>query len=206
LVNLTADSARFKLVAREKSRLALDELSLFPEHTFKNEPNGLRADLAQAIADLKPKFLRFPGGCLIHGDGLSNIYPWKNTIGPVEERIQQRDIWSYYQSLGLGFYEYFKFCEDIGAKPLPVVAAGVSCQNSGGTWAIGSTGQKAFPIAEMKGYIQDILDLIEYANGPVNSTWGAKRAAAGHPKPFHLQYIGIGNEDKQTDLFRSRFN
>ncbi|WP_183576493.1 alpha-L-arabinofuranosidase C-terminal domain-containing protein [Mucilaginibacter sp. X5P1] len=204
-VKLSTDSAVLTLVARQKSKLALDEISLFPQGTFKNENNGLRADLAQAIADLKPKFVRFPGGCLVHGDGVNNIYRWKNTVGPVENRIQQRNIWSYHQSVGLGFYEYFRFCEDIGAKPLPIIAAGVSCQNSGGTWAIGSTGQKALPSTEMKSYIQDILDLIEYANGPVNSTWGAKRAAAGHPKPFHLQYIGIGNEDKQTDAFRSRF-
>ncbi len=199
------DSAMLTVVATQKSILALDEISLFPQQTFKNEHNGLRADLAQAIADIKPKFMRFPGGCLVHGDGVNNIYRWKNTIGPVENRIQQRNIWSYHQSVGLGFYEYFRFCEDIGAKPLPVIAAGVSCQNSGGTWQIGSTGQKALPFTQMKSYIQDILDLIEYANGPANSTWGAKRAAAGHPKPFHLQYIGIGNEDKQTDTFRSRF-
>lgn len=205
LANQSADSARLTIVAKQKSKLAIDEVSLFPQNTFKNEPNGLRADLAQAIADLHPKFMRFPGGCLVHGDGLDNIYRWKNTIGPVEKRQQQRNIWSYHQSVGLGFYEYFRFCEDIGAKPLPVVAAAVSCQNSGGTWAIGSTGQKGLPMVDMKGYIQDILDLIEYANGPVTSTWGAKRAIAGHPKPFHLQYIGIGNEDAQTDQFRERF-
>ena len=200
-----ADSARLVILAKGKGKLALDEVSLFPQNTFKNEPNGLRTDLAQAIANLKPKFMRFPGGCLVHGDGLGNMYRWKNTIGPVEQRIQQRNIWSYHQSVGLGFYEYFRFCEDIGAKPLPVVAAGVSCQNSGGTWRIGGTGQKGLAMADMPDYIQDVLDLIEYANGPVTSTWGAKRAAAGHPKPFNLQYIGIGNEDKQTDNFRERF-
>jgi alpha-L-arabinofuranosidase len=108
--------------------------------------------------------------------------------------------------VGLGFFEYFQFCEDIGAKPVPIVAAGVSCQNSGGTWRIGGTGQKGIPMDEMQAYIQDILDLIEYANGPETSTWGARRAAAGHPAPFHLEYIGIGNEDKQTDAFRQRFN
>jgi len=205
LANQNADSARLTIVATQKSKLAIDEVSLFPQNTFKSEPNGLRADLAQAVAELHPKFMRFPGGCLVHGDGLDNIYRWKNTIGPVESRQQQRNIWSYHQSVGLGFYEYFRFCEDIGAKPLPVVAAGVSCQNSGGTWAIGGTGQKGLSMADMKGYIQDVLDLIEYANGPVTSTWGAKRAIAGHPKPFHLQYIGIGNEDAQTDQFRERF-
>ncbi|WPU99862.1 alpha-L-arabinofuranosidase C-terminal domain-containing protein [Mucilaginibacter sp. cycad4] len=197
-----ADSAKLTVLALAKCKIAIDEISLFPEHTFKNEKNGMRADLAQAIADLKPKFMRFPGGCLVHGDGLDNMYRWKNTIGPVELRQQQRNIWNYHQSYGLGFFEYFRFCEDIGAKPLPVVAAAVSCQNSGGTRG---TGQKGLPLAEMKSYIRDILDLIEYANGPVTSKWGAKRAAAGHPKPFNLQYIGIGNEDKQTDDFRDRF-
>jgi alpha-L-arabinofuranosidase len=197
-----ADSAKLTVVALAKSKIAIDEVSLFPRNTFRGEKNGLRADLAQAIANLKPKFMRFPGGCLVHGDGLDNMYRWKNTIGPVELRSQQRNIWNYHQSYGLGFFEYFRFCEDIGAKPLPVVAAAVSCQNSGG---VRGTGQKALPLVDMKSYIQDILDLIEYANGPVTSKYGAKRAAAGHPKPFNLQYIGIGNEDKQTDDFRDRF-
>jgi alpha-L-arabinofuranosidase len=197
-----ADSAHLSVLALSKVKLAIDEVSLFPATTFKGEQNGLRADLAQAIADLKPKFVRFPGGCLVHGDGLDNIYRWKKTIGPVEFREQDRNIWNYHQSFGLGFFEYFRFCEDIGAKPLPVIAAAVSCQNSGGT---PGTGQKALPEADMKSYIRDILDLIEYANGPVSSVYGAKRAAAGHPKPFNLQYIGIGNEDKITYDFRSRF-
>jgi alpha-L-arabinofuranosidase len=197
-----ADSARLSVLALSKAKLAIDEVSLFPAKTFKGEKNGLRADLAQAIADLKPKFVRFPGGCLVHGDGLDNIYRWKKTIGPVEFREQDRNIWNYHQSFGLGFFEYFRFCEDIGAKPLPVIAAAVSCQNSGGT---PGTGQKALPEADMKSYIRDILDLIEYANGPVSSVYGAKRAAAGHPKPFNLQYIGIGNEDKITYDFSSRF-
>jgi len=204
-VNQTDADARLVVLAKGKGTLAIDVISLFPQKTFKNRPNGLRADLAQAIADIKPHFLRFPGGCLTHGDGIQNIYRWKNTIGPVEQRVEQRNIWNYHQSMGLGYFEYFQFCEDIGAKPLPVLAAGVSCQNSGGTWRIGSTGQKGIPMAEMQSYVQDILDLIEYANGPATSTWGAKRAAAGHPASFHLQYVGIGNEDKQTDAFRERF-
>jgi alpha-L-arabinofuranosidase len=201
----TDDSACLVLLAKTKGKLALDVLSLFPQNTFKNRPNGLRADLAEAIAALKPKFMRFPGGCLVHGDGLDNIYRWKNTIGPVEQRMEQRNIWNYHQAVGLGYFEYFQFCEDIGAKPLPVVAAAVSCQNSGGTWRIGSTGQKGLPLEEMQAYIQDILDLVEYANGPVTSVWGAKRAAAGHPAPFHLEYLGIGNEDKMTPAFEERF-
>lgn len=199
------DSARLVIVAKAKGTIALDVISLFPQKTFKNHTNGLRPDIAQAIADLKPKFMRFPGGCLVHGDGLGNIYRWKNTIGPVEQRVEQRNIWSYHQSVGLGYFEYFQFCEDIGAKPVPVVAAAVSCQNSGGTWRIGGTGQRGLPMSEMKAYTQDILDLIEYANGPVTSTWGAKRAAAGHPRPFNLQYLGIGNEDKITPEFKERF-
>ena len=199
------DSAMLVIVAKGKGKLALDMVSLFPQKTFKNRPNGLRADLAQTIADLQPKFMRFPGGCLVHGDGLGNMYQWKNTIGPVEQRIEQRNIWNYHQSVGLGYFEYFQFCEDIGAKALPIQAAGVSCQNSGGTWRIGGTGQKGLPMEDMKAYIQDILDLIEFANGAPTTTWGAKRAAAGHPEPFHLEYIGIGNEDKITPVFKERF-
>jgi len=199
------DSSSIALLSNTKGSFAVDMVSLFPAATFNNEQNGLRADIAQAIAGLKPKFMRFPGGCLVHGDGLGNAYNWKNTIGPVEQRIEQKNIWNYHQSVGLGYYEYFRFCEDIGAKPLPILAAGVSCQNSGGTWRTGGNGQKAVPLSEMQAYIQDIFDLVEYANGPATSTWGAKRAAAGHPKPFNLRYIGIGNEDKQTDEFRERF-
>ena len=199
------DSAKLFILAKGKGKLALDVASLFPHKTFKNRPNGLRPDIAQTIADLKPRFMRFPGGCLVHGDGLGNMYRWKNTIGPIEQRVEQRNIWNYHQTAGLGYFEYFQFCEDIGAKPLPVVAAAVSCQNSGGTWRIGGTGQKGLPMDEMPDYIREVLDLIEYANGPVSSKWGAERAAAGHPQPFNLEYVGIGNEDKQTDNFRERF-
>jgi len=204
-VNQTVDSASLVLLVKAKGTVAIDMVSLFPQNTFKNRSNGLRADLAQTIADLKPKFMRFPGGCLVHGDGLGNMYCWKNTIGPVEQRVAQRNIWGYHQTAGLGYFEYFQFCEDMGAKPLPVVPAAVSCQNSGGTWRIGGTGQKGIPLDEIKEYTQEILDLIEYANGPVTSKWGAKRAEAGHPKSFNLEYIGIGNEDKMTDVFKERF-
>ena len=202
---LSDDSVSLSIVATDKGKLALDVVSLFSQQTFKNRTNGLRADLAQSIADLKPKFIRFPGGCLVHGDGLGNMYRWKNTIGPIEQRVEQRNIWNYHQSAGLGYFEYFQFCEDIGAKPLPVVPAAVSCQNSGGTWRIGGTGQRGLPMNEIQEYIQEILDLIEYANGPITSTWGAKRAAAGHPKPFNLEYLGVGNEDKITPVFMERF-
>ncbi len=199
------DTAVLAVVAKAKGKIAMDMISLFPQKTFKGHQNGLRADLASAVAALHPKFMRFPGGCLVHGDGLGNMYRWKNTIGPVEQRVEQKNIWTYHQTAGLGYFEYFQFCEDIGAKPLPVVPAAVSCQNSGGTWRIGGTGQKGLPLNDMQEYIQEILDLIEYANGPVTSTWGAKRAAAGHPAPFHLEYVGIGNEDKITTAFKERF-
>ncbi len=199
------DTASLVILATNAGKFAMDVVSLFPEKTFKGRANGLRPDLAQLLADMKPKFIRFPGGCLAHGDGLGNMYRWKNTIGPVEQRVEQKNIWGYHQTAGLGYYEYFQFCEDIGAKPLPVLPAAVSCQNSGGTWRVGGTGQKALPLADMKEYIQEVLDLIEWANGPVNSSWGAKRATAGHPAPFNLEYIGIGNEDKITPEFEERF-
>jgi alpha-N-arabinofuranosidase len=199
------DTASLAILAKSEGKLALDMISLFPQKTFNNRPNGLRSDLAQLLADMKPRFIRFPGGCLAHGDGLGNMYRWKNTIGPIEERKEQRNIWGYNQTAGLGYYEYFQFCEDIGAKPLPILPAAVSCQNSGGTWQIGGTGQRVLPMDEMEEYVKEVLDLIEWANGPVTSTWGAKRAAAGHAAPFNLEYIGIGNEDKITPEFEERF-
>ncbi|MBN8685646.1 MAG: alpha-N-arabinofuranosidase [Chitinophagales bacterium] len=203
--NADYDTASLVIALVSKGKTALDVVSLFPEHTFKKRANGMRADLAQLLADMKPAFIRFPGGCLVHGDGLGNMYRWKNTIGPIEQRAEQRNIWGYHQTGGLGYYEYFQFCEDIGAKPLPVLPAAVSCQNSGGTWRIGGTGQRALPLEEMQEYIQEVIDLIEWANGPVNSTWGSKRAAAGHPASFNLQYVGIGNEEKITPEFEQRF-
>ena len=190
--------ARLVLLTASAGAFCFDTISLFPQKTFHDRPNGMRADLAQTIADLHPKFVRFPGGCLVHGYGLNNIYRWKDTIGPLEQRKQQFNIWHYHQSVGLGYFEYFQFCEDIGAKPLPIQAAGVCCQNSPG-------GQHGLPMDQMQDYVQDVLDLIEYANGPATSTWGAKRAAAGHPAPFHLEYIGVGNEDQQTPEFGVRF-
>ncbi len=205
MVTENCDSTQIVLLAVSEGKLALDLISVFPENTFKKRQNGLRTDLAQLLADMKPAFIRFPGGCLSHGDGVGNMYRWKNTIGPLEERVEQKNLWGYHQTAGLGYYEYFQFCEDIGAKPLPVLPAAVSCQNSGGTWRIGGTGQRALPLDEMQDYIQEVLDLIEWANGAVTTTWGAKRAAAGHAAPFNLQYIGIGNEDKITPEFEQRF-
>lgn len=201
----SSDSASLVVLAKTSGKFAIDMVSLFPEKTFKNRPNGLRADLAQTLADLQPRFMRFPGGCLVHGNGVGNMYRWKNTIGSVEKRKAQRNIWGYHQTAGLGYFEYFQFCEDIGAKPVPVLPAGVSCQNSGGTHVIGGAGQKALCMDDMDEYVQEVLDLIEWANGSSTSTWGAKRAAAGHPAPFNLEYVGIGNEDKMTPEYEERF-
>jgi alpha-L-arabinofuranosidase len=196
------DSARLVVLSQTTGGIAVDQVSLFPRKTFKGRPNGLRADLAQTIADLKPRFVRFPGGCLVHGYGLGNMYRWQHTVGPVEQRRGQPNIWGYHQTVGLGYYEYFQFCEDIGAKPLPVVPAGVCCQNADHQ---GGTGQRGIPLEEMQDYIQEVLDLIEWANGSATSRWGAVRAAAGHPAPFNLQYLGVGNEDHITPVFRERF-
>ncbi|MGQ1946441.1 alpha-L-arabinofuranosidase C-terminal domain-containing protein [Geofilum sp. OHC36d9] len=199
----TTDShARLEIIPQTPGELALDMISLFPQKTFKGRKNGLRADLAQTIADIKPQFVRFPGGCVAHGDGLGNIYHWKNTIGPLEARKPQRNIWNYHQSAGLGYFEYFQFCEDINAEPVPIVAAGVPCQNS----SCGGAGQQGgIPMCEMDNYVQDVLDLVEWANGSADTYWGHKRAEAGHPEPFNLKYIGVGNEDLITDIFEERF-
>jgi alpha-L-arabinofuranosidase len=198
----TIADASLEIIPQMTGTLDLDLISLFPQKTFKGHKNGLRADLAQTLADLKPKFMRFPGGCVAHGDGIGNIYRWKNTIGPLETRKPMRNLWGYHQTVGLGYFEYFQFCEDSGAEPLPVIAAGVPCQNS----SVGGAGQQGgVPMSDMDNYVQDILDLVEYANGDIATKWGRKRAEAGHPKPFNLKYIGIGNEDLITDIFEERF-
>ena len=199
-----AEKARFVITPLTVGSVDLDMISLFPRKTFKGRKNGLRADLAQVIADMKPKFVRFPGGCAAHGNGLDNMYLWKRSIGKLEERQHMPNIWNYHQTLGLGYYEYFLFCEDIGAEPLPVIPAAVPCQNS---WHGGHGQQGGVPMEEMDDFIQDILDLIEWANGDAKTTkWGRVRAEAGHPKPFNLKYIGIGNEDLISETFTERFN
>lgn len=205
VLTATADAANASLELQPLTpgSIGLDMISLFPQKTFKGRKNGLRADLAQLLADLHPRFVRFPGGCVAHGDGIHNIYRWVNTVGPLEARKPQRNLWGYHQTAGLGYFEYFQFCEDIGAEPLPVLAAGVPCQNS----AVGGGGQQGgIPLCEMDNYVKEILDLVEYANGDAKKTkWGKVRAEAGHPLPFNLKYIGIGNEDLITDLFEERF-
>ncbi len=209
--NQTASGATLEIEFPKECKVDLDFISLFPQNTFKGRKNGLRNDLANILADLKPRFVRFPGGCVAHGDGIDNIYDWKGSIGPLYARKPLRNIWNYHQSRGLGYHEYFEFCEDLGAEPLPVLAAGVPCQNSGRPYSgsideLTSYGQQCgIPMQKMDEYVQDILDLIEYANGPVDSEWGSKRKEAGHPEPFNLKYIGIGNEDMITEPFKERF-
>lgn len=203
--------AVLKIELPKSSKVNLDMISLFPEKTFKGHRNGLREDLAQTLADLKPKFMRFPGGCVTHGNGIDNIYDWKGSVGPLEARKPLPNIWGYHQTRGLGFYEYFQFCEDLGMQPLPVLAAGVPCQNSSrhshySHDELTSNGQQGgIPLEDMPAYIQDILDLVEYANGPADSQWGKVRADAGHPEPFNLKYLGIGNEDLISETFKERF-
>lgn len=200
-----ADKAELHLYTdKGKEEICLDIISLFPQDTYKG--HGMRKDLAQAIADLQPKFMRFPGGCMTHGDGIDNIYRWKESIGDWKDRKGAPNIWRYHQTRGLGFYEYFQFCEDIGAEPLPVLSAGVPCQNSSAN-SEGYGGQQGgIPMELMPEYVQDILDLIEWANADAaTSHWANMRAEAGHPAPFNLKYIGIGNEDLISDVFTERY-
>ena len=175
--------------------LDIDMVSLFPKDTWKGRENGLRTDLIQMLADLKPGFIRFPGGCIVEGFDLAQRYQWKNTIGEPNQRGLIKNRWNtefkhrlttdYFQSFGLGFYEFFLLAEDIGAEPLPIINCGMACQFN--------TGQLV-PMDKLPPYVQDALDLIEFANGPVNSEWGSKRAQIGHPEPFNMKMIGIGNE------------
>ncbi len=197
----TQTRGKFRLLLNgHRGTVDMDHISLFPEDTWKGRANGLRNDLAQAIADLKPKIFRFPGGCIIEGTTLDQRYQWKNSVGPVGNRPLNGNRWNntfvdhltpdYFQSYGLGFFEFFQFCEDIGAEPLPVLNIGLACQFQND--ANDLTAQVA--LDQLGPYIQDCLDLIEFANGPVTSTWGKVRADMGHPEPFNLKYMGIGNE------------
>ena len=188
-------SGRLVLSAKGSGLLCLDMVSLFPARTFRNRPNGLREDIAALLADLRPKFMRFPGGCLIHDGSLNaddrdSMYRWKNTLGDVAERPARRNNWRYNQTLGLGYYEYFLFCEDIGAKPIPVVPAGSDPHH-----------KRNVPLNELQPWIDEALDLIEFANGDASTPWGAIRAKLGHPEPFELEYIGVGNEEVGDPFF-----
>lgn len=191
-------NGRLRVMLTTPGVIDVDMVSLFPEETFNHRPNGLRPDLARAIADLKPGFLRFPGGCIVEGRDFNSMYRWKDTIGPLHERKQNWNLWEnsntpqYYQTYGLGFFEFFQFAEDIGAEPLPVLNCGMACQARGGP---------VVPLAELAPFIQDALDLIEFANGAPDTYWGARRAAMGHPEPFNLKYIAVGNEQWLQDYF-----
>ena len=194
----TVEDARLVITTQGRGDLYLDMVSLFPQDTFLGRKNGMRKDLAQALKDLNPKFLRFPGGCIAHGDCLDNVYRWKDTVGDVAERKPNWNLWGYHQTYGLGYFEYFQLCEDIGASPLPVIPVGVSCGFHGPK-------QEAVALDELQPWIDDAFDLIEFANGAVDTEWGAVRAEMGHPEPFSLEFIALGNEPHDNALFRDRF-
>ncbi len=200
------DSACLQILALTVGDIDVDMISLMPQDTYKG--HGMRKDLAQALADLNPKFMRFPGGCVVHGggDGFWNTYMWKSTVGPREQRKAQKNTWGYHQSLTIGYYEYFQFCEDLGMQPVPILPCGVNCQGSNGGWNMYPTqAQDACPMEDMEQWTQDALDLIEWANGDASTKWGKVRADAGHPKPFGLKYLGLGNEEKISPEFEERF-
>jgi len=202
--NATDAKAKLNVIAETSGTVAVDMISLFPKNTWKGRPNGLRADLVQLLADMKPGFIRFPGGCIVEGRTLAERYQWKTTIGEVAERKLIINRWNvefrtrnperapddYFQSFGLGFFEYFQLCEDVGAEPLPILNCGMACQFNSGELA---------PLDQLDPYIQDALDLIEFANGSVASTWGRKRAELGHPAPFNMKLLGVGNEQWGPD-------
>ncbi len=195
---------RLAITPVKDGNVSVDMVSLFPHETYKG--HGLRKDLAEAIAALHPKFVRFPGGCMSHGQGIGNIYHWNETVGPWQDRKPDFNIWGYHQTRGLGFYEYFQFCEDLGAEPLPVLAAGVPCQNSAPDKDGYGGQQGGIPMKDMPAYCQEILNMIEWANGdPATSKWAKMRAEAGHPAPFGLKYVGVGNEDLISTTFEERY-
>ncbi|UKK67527.1 alpha-N-arabinofuranosidase [Prevotella communis] len=200
-------NASLQILVLTLGDLDIDQVSLMPEDTYKG--HGLRKDLAQALADLHPKFMRFPGGCVVHGggDGFWDTYRWKTTIGPKEQRKGLKNTWGYHQSMGLGYFEYFQFCEDLGMEPLPILPCGVSCQGANGGWNMYPTqAQDAVPMSEMDEWVAEAIDLIEWANGdPATNKWAKMRADAGHPKPFNLKYLGLGNEEKISPEFVERF-
>jgi alpha-N-arabinofuranosidase len=197
--NATDPKAKMNIWFEGKGALDLDMISLFPDDTWKNRPGGLRADLVQLLADLKPGFLRFPGGCIVEGRELENRYQWKKTVGNVEDRHMIVNRWNtefkhrqtpdYFQTFGLGFFEYFQLAEDIGAEPLPILSCGMACQFNTA---------EVVPMDQLDPYIQDALDLVEFANGKADSKWGKVRVQMGHPAPFNLKMIGVGNEQWGT--------
>ena len=192
----------------------LEHVSLFPEDTWKGRENGMRKDLAQALCDMKPGVFRFPGGCIVEGTDLNTRYQWKNSVGPVENRPLNENRWhytfdyrfypDYYQSYGLGFFEFFQMCEDFGCEALPVISCGLSCQFQND---IKDEKNAHVAIDSLESYIQDAVDLIEFANGDVNTKWGKVRADMGHPEPFNLHYLAVGNEQwdyKDNEAYTAR--
>jgi alpha-L-arabinofuranosidase len=205
---VTNKKAKLRIFLKGQNAVALEHVSLFPVNTYKQRENGMRQDLAQALADLRPGVFRFPGGCIVEGTTLDTRYQWKNTIGPVENRPLNRNRWEdtfdfryypdYYQSYGLGFFEFFQLAEDIGAEPLPVLSVGLACQFQNRPDA----GAHA-EMDQLQPFIQDCLDLIEFANGDATTEWGKKRAEMGHPESFNMKFIGVGNE-QWDDLYYER--
>lgn len=191
----TEARARLQVWVEGTGTVDLDMVSLFPKDTWRGRKNGLRGDLVQMLADMKPGFLRFPGGCIVEGFDLSQRYQWKDSIGDPNERVQNINRWNfefrhrpapdYFQTYGLGYYEFFLLAEDLGAEPMPIVTCGMACQFNTA---------ELVPMDQLGPYVQDMLDLIEFANGPVDSTWGRVRAEMGHPEPFNMKMLGIGNE------------
>lgn len=192
----TAPKAKLNIWFEGNGVMELDMISLFPGDTWKGRKGGMRADMIQMLADMKPGFIRFPGGCIVEGFDLSQRYQWKNTVGPIEERQLLINRWNfefahrptpdYFQTFGLGFFEYFQLAEDIGAEPLPILNAGMACQFNSA---------EVVPLDELDPYVKDALDLIEFANGDTTTTWGKVRAQMGHPAPFRLKLMGVGNEN-----------
>lgn len=195
---VTNPKAILRIFLASRQTVDLEHISLFPVDTWQGHENGLRKDLAQALADIKPGVFRFPGGCIVEGTDIASRYDWKKSVGMVENRPLNENRWQYtfphrffpdyYQSYGLGFYEFFQLSEEIGAEPLPVLSCGLACQFQNPNM------DAHVPLCDLDSYIQDALDLIEFANGAVDTPWGKVRADMGHPAPFNLKFIGIGNE------------
>lgn len=195
---VTNPKAILRIFLASRQTVDLEHISLFPVDTWQGHENGLRKDLVQALADIKPGVFRFPGGCIVEGTDIASRYDWKKSVGMVENRPLNENRWQYtfphrffpdyYQSYGLGFYEFFQLSEEIGAEPLPVLSCGLACQFQNPNM------DAHVPLCDLESYIQDALDLIEFANGAVDTPWGKIRADMGHPAPFNLKLIGIGNE------------
>tara|TARA_R110002051_G_scaffold61827_1_gene113423 strand:+ start:2613 stop:4610 length:1998 start_codon:yes stop_codon:yes gene_type:complete len=191
----TEAKAKLKITFEGTGTILMDMISLFPKDTWKGRKNGMRKDIVQLLNDMNPGFLRFPGGCIVEGRTLAKRYQWKKTVGPIKDReilvnrwnteFSHRSTPDYYQSFGIGFFEYFQLAEDMGATPLPILSCGIACQFNTG---------ELVPMEELDPYVQDALDLIEFANGSIETPWGKVRNEMGHPNTFNMKYIGIGNE------------